>query len=118
MSQNGNGKEGKVKKLLTEYGKMATDLKELKAASGVELLETSLERIKSEVTELTKAVGATISGDNFQAVYSPEKQVGSWNDQRVVDFTNGISDDGIRTRLLALREVKPRAASVSIRSKK
>ena len=118
MIQNGNGKESKVKKLLTEYGKMAADLKTLKESSGVELLETSLDRIKAEVVELTKNVGATISGDGFQAVYSAERMVGSWDDQRVLDFAAGLSDDGIRTRLLAIREVKPRAASVSIKAKK
>lgn len=118
MSTNGNNKENKVKKLLTEYGKMVASLVELKATSGVALLETSVERIKSEVAELTKGIGATVAGNGFQAVLSPEREYGAWDDDKLVAFAAGITDDGLRTRLLALREVKNRAASVAIRVRK
>jgi len=113
-----NGHEKKVKGLLVEYGKMSVDLKALKASSGVELLETSVERIKSEVAELTKTIGATVSGDGYQAVLSPEREYGAWDDEKLQSFAAGITDDGLRTRLLALREVKSRSASVSIRVRK
>jgi len=115
---NSNDKETKVKKLLIEFGKMSADLKVLKASSGVELLETSVERIKSEVSELTKSIGTTVAGNGFQAVLSPEREYGTWDDDKLVAFAAGITDDGLRTRLLALREVKSRAASVSIRARK
>lgn len=115
---NGNGKETKVKKLLVEYGKMAASLAELKATSGVALLETSVERIKSEVAELTKTIGATVAGNGYQAVLSPEREYGTWDDDKLMAFAAGITDDGLRTRLLALRETKSRAASVSIRVRK
>ena len=54
MSQNGNGKERKVKNLLAEYGKMTADIKALRESSGVAVLEESLDRIKSEVAELDR----------------------------------------------------------------
>lgn len=116
MSQN--GRESKVKKLLVEYGKMSADLKALKVSSGVDLLETSVERIKSEVAELTKAIGATVQADGWQAVLTDAKEYGTWDDEKLVAFAAGITDDGLRTRLLALRENKTRAASVAIRARK
>ena len=113
-----NGRESKVKKLLVEYGHMCADLKSLKASSGVDLLETSVERIKSEVAEMTKAIGATVQADGWQAVLTDAKEYGSWDDEKLVAFAAGITDDGLRTRLLALRETKTRAASVAIRARK
>lgn len=118
MSNTNGDREKKVRKLLEEYGQMSANLKALKETSGVEYLEECVKKVKTEVEELTKSVGVTIQTDGWQAVLTSEKQYGTWDDDKLVSFAGGIADDGLRTRLLALREVKTRSASVAIRARK
>jgi len=110
-----NGRETKVKALLVEYERMASDLAALKETSGVSELEHSLAVIKAEIERLTIAHGASIRGGNgWQAVLSPGREYGAWDDKALCAFAAGL-DTELGARLLALRETKRRAPSVAVR---